>query len=394
MTAVLGLRAVGRHLEVVEEVEAVYDHDVPEPTLDGVPASWERGGDSSGASGESGDDAGDARDASDSEPEEAGPAAEEGEEAAAAAGGDGRRMFDVPQRVCPGQPSRKSLGVGAPKGRHANVIKEKLMAISRSEAFLGYGGNEVRTNATCVYLTQECADPVDGRGRGVMRKLGFQVTSKIDPTPEDLAKFNKLRMNLPDLTEGSLGTCAIVANSDNLLKSRRGAEIDAHDTVFRHNTPMKGFEKHVGTKSGLVIVKSNYKGGGGGAGKAQGSGAKPSIAYMMLKNIDELPKSLLVEGKPALLRASGAHPFARLRRELYGLYGAGSRKHPSGGWARPMNVLASKLCTRVDLYGFSGNMGGKYFATSQKVRPAHAMSFEHWTYRYLQSQGKLCVYGD
>jgi hypothetical protein len=95
-----------------------------------------------------------------------------------------------------------------------------------------------------------------------------------------------------------------------------------------------------------------------------------------------------------LLRASGAHPIARLRRELYALYGAKSAKHPSGGWARPLNVLASKLCTRVDIYGFSGDMGGKYFAKAMKVRPAHEMMFEHWTYRFLQSQGKLCVYGD
>jgi len=131
-----------------------------------------------------------------------------------------------------------------------------------------------------------------------------------------------------------------------------------------------------------------------GAGSAQGSGAKPSLAYMVLKNIDQIPKNLKVEGKGALLRAGGAHPVARLRRELYALYGAGqggvlrrstpptltlllllrasvraftlkvshalisvrvlvlndpaagSRKHPSGGWARPLNVLASKLCTR------------------------------------------------
>ena len=57
-------------------------------------------------------------------------------------------------------------------------------------------------------------------------------------------------------------------------------------------------------------------------------------------------------------------------------------------------MLACRLCTRVDIYGFSGDMGGKYFARSVKVRPAHEMMFEHWTYRYLESQGKLCVYGD
>ena len=50
--------------------------------------------------------------------------------------------------------------------------------------------------------------------------------------------------------------------------------------------------------------------------------------------------------------------------------------------------------SRVDIYVFSGDMGGKYFAKSMTVRPAHEMAFEHWTYRFLHSQGKLCVYGD
>jgi hypothetical protein len=60
-------------------------------------------------------------------------------------------------------------------------------------------------------------------------------------TPEE---FEKLRADkLIDLKPRSLGSCALVANSENLLSGARGAEIDAHDTIFRHNTPVKGFEK-------------------------------------------------------------------------------------------------------------------------------------------------------
>jgi hypothetical protein len=29
-----------------------------------------------------------------------------------------------------------------------------------------------------------------------------------------------------------------------------------------------------------------------------------------------------------------------------------------------------------------------------QVMAAHVMDFEHWTYRYLMKQGKLCVYGE
>jgi GT2 family glycosyltransferase len=95
----------------------------------------------------------------------------------------------------------------------------------------------------------------------------------------------------------SISTCAATT---------RGAEIDAHDTVFRHNTPTKGFEKYVGRKSRVVIVKSNYKNGGGGAGSAQGSGATPSLAYMVLKNVDQIPKNLKVEGKAGGCREKAA----------------------------------------------------------------------------------------
>lgn len=192
-----------------------------------------------------------------------------------------------------------------------------------------------------------------------MRKLGFPK----EATPEDVEKYNKLRNNLPDIPEGSLGTCAIVANSDNLLKAQRGKEIDAHDTVFRHNTPTRGFEKNVGKKTAVVIVKSNYKSGGGGAGKAQGSGAKPSIAYMLLKNVEQLPKSLKVDGKPALLRAGGAHPIARLRRELYALYGGVK----SGSiWGHERVNVASK----VNQCGVKRVNSGKpfWFFTKYKIR--------------------------
>jgi hypothetical protein len=126
-------------------------------------------------------------------------------------------MFDVPRSVCPGKPSKKSLSSGAPKGAKAPIIKEKLVEVTNSVAYSGFGANAARANLSCIYLTSGCADPETPMGRGIMRKLGFPK----EATPEDVEKFNKLRKNLPDIPEGSLGTCAIVANSDNLLKAQR-----------------------------------------------------------------------------------------------------------------------------------------------------------------------------
>jgi hypothetical protein len=301
------------------------------------------------------------------------------------------KFYRVEQQTCPGMPTKKSLSIGQPK-KNKQMIERKLDRLTDVVPTVGPGGDESKyVNISCVYITEKCANPSSASGRGIMRKLKFDVTSD-----EATKKYLKLAESLPSITDGSLGSCAIVANSDNLLKGNRGEEIDMHDTVFRHNTPMKGFQKAVGTKTTFTIVKSNYAGGGGGAGKAQGKGdSKPDLAYMLLKNIDLVPKSLLVEGRKVLLRSGGAHPIARLRRELYQLSGTPSKMHPTGGWARPLNVLASKLCERVDVYGFSGNnRGGKYFAKNLEVRPAHNMPFEHWSLRYLQSKGKLCVYGE
>ena len=56
-----------------------------------------------------------------------------------------------------------------------------------------------------------------------------------------------------------LGSCALVAVADSMLGKKRGPEIDAHDTVFRYNGPIKAYKADIGTK-----VKRG--GGGGGAG--------------------------------------------------------------------------------------------------------------------------------
>ena len=49
--------------------------------------------------------------------------------------------------------------------------------------------------------------------------------------------------------------CAVVGGSEDLLRARYGAQIDAADAVFRVNdAPSRGFELHVGSKSTHRIV--------------------------------------------------------------------------------------------------------------------------------------------
>jgi hypothetical protein len=247
-------------------------------------------------------------------------------------------------------------------------------------------------NASCVFVTKPC-------GHTLNNTQGRWIANKLKITTEE--ELNEFAANLPDLSDGSLGSCAIVGNSDNTLKAQRGKDIDAHDTIFRHNTPITGFEKFVGERSTILYMKSKYT--QSKYADEKHAGLPPTeLAYAELKDISEVPREMKKGGKHIFLRAAGANHFARERRKLYALVGSSGTgrnpkpKHPSGGFARPLNLLASKLCTRIDLYGFSGGMvpGGKYFAPREKVRPAHALDFEHWSYRWLMSQGKLCVYGD
>jgi hypothetical protein len=94
---------------------------------------------------------------------------------------------------------------------------------------------------------------------------------------------------LPDIPERGLGSCAVVGNSDNLLGAGRGPQIDDHDTVLRHNTPMRGFETDVGSRRSVVYMKSKYS-------KAPPKGMAASLkdvelALAELKDVTEVPLS-------------------------------------------------------------------------------------------------------
>ena len=55
-------------------------------------------------------------------------------------------------------------------------------------------------------------------------------------------------------------------------------------------------------------------------------------------------------------------------------------------------VMASGLCTRVDLYGYTAKGSAKYFNRGKTMSSVHLMGLEHWTYRLAQQLGMACVY--
>ena len=58
-------------------------------------------------------------------------------------------------------------------------------------------------------------------------------------------------------------------------------------------------------------------------------------------------------------------------------------------------IIESGVCSRVDVYGFSGG-GGKYFSRREKVKASHLPELEHYTRRLLSAsgvRGNVCIYG-
>lgn len=64
-----------------------------------------------------------------------------------------------------------------------------------------------------------------------------------------------------DRATRGVGSCALVSNSGALKGANLGAEVDAHDLVFRfNNAPTKGYEADVGSKTSVRYTNAAFQG--------------------------------------------------------------------------------------------------------------------------------------
>mmetsp|Transcript_12489 Transcript_12489/g.17021 ORF Transcript_12489/g.17021 Transcript_12489/m.17021 type:complete len:226 (-) Transcript_12489:189-866(-) len=201
------------------------------------------------------------------------------------------------------------------------------------------------------------------------------------------ATLEEILPNLPNITKGGLGTCAIVGTADNLVGKNWGPQIDAHDFVVRFNTVTKGYEKDVGYKRDGLWTKDGY---------ASHNAVKPSRYHM----IPKFPSKNLepMDGIPIMVYGNALAKWRAVAREVYDIYKKDKRilkGAPTGGLARMISLIESQLCDRLDIYGFSSG-GGKYFKRTQIVKDAHVINIEHYLRRVIMAaklRGKVCVYG-
>ena len=183
---------------------------------------------------------------------------------------------------------------------------------------------------------------------------------------------------------GALGSCAFIATGETVLRGSFAKDIDAHDTVIRYNTPIKGFEKHVGTKTTLMWTKSKY-----------GTTAKPTMGFIDSGGARD--RRMSRGSKMFRINLGDVRAFRDMSHRMW--YQARGIKEgkAAAGLTRAFMLLKSGLCTSISLYGFSTQSqgrGGKYFARKAVVTPGHAIDWDGWLLKALMDLGYLCVYGE
>ena len=254
----------------------------------------------------------------------------------------------------------------------------------------------------CGVWTRRCAERYTGGDT-----LGLPAPSDDEPARRHpmrrIFKDGRIPSSLdvfPDLPAWSLGSCALVAVGDNLLRAKHGKAIDAHDTVIRYNAPVKAYAQHVGRRSTVVYwkVRNNEKqyGQEGDLG-AKFVTFKDATKYHPIAGAKELKKGTF-RGKPVLWPSDRGAEIWKTAYESYmrNVKGAPS-KAASGGFKLACDVVGSGLCTRVSLYGFTSEGSGKYFDRSAMVKLAHFSGLEHFALRRMmeglaEASPNVCIY--
>ena len=117
------------------------------------------------------------------------------------------------------------------------------------------------------------------------------------------------RCATPNLPSGSLGACAVVGLGETALDGEFGREIDAHDTVIRFGyAPTKGYEKYVGTRTDVALVRMHRFERGCDLDKdVWGFEPKPPKKFYLLLQTDSKGKGNGMKVPSSLSRSTRQH---------------------------------------------------------------------------------------
>jgi len=220
-----------------------------------------------------------------------------------------------------------------------------------------------------------------------MRVPAIARTRHIATTKESSRDLSKLHM---------FDTCAVVGSSGSVRRLELGADIDAHDAVFRFNeAPTEGYQKWVGNRTTLRIQNMDF------CGKGERDG-ETCLAYTATR--DKLcPRSLAAKAKGQKLNCRLVYPSHRDSKYIYWYWRMNSVPRvkdvacaaTNGRCVNKMSagyygiMLALNLCGKVDLYGF-GSAARKemphYFP-----KPSAQWDRTEWALRHHWGFERFCL---
>jgi hypothetical protein len=206
-------------------------------------------------------------------------------------------------------------------------------------------------------------------------------------------------------------TCAVVGNSQNLLHSHYGPNIDGHDYVFRmNNAPVKSYEGDVGTKTSLHMTRPylNVADYGPGVFHIAKPWANSDESHELKKAFGML-RGDYAGFKDYYLAFPGVVP-ANLRTNQGMLL-----LHPEFlwyatlKWFRPPDqtladvpskgfifvVMAMQMCDKIDVFGFGADQNGlwsHYYPEPGTTAEWHRPDYQDEFLRQLDQYGIIHIY--
>lgn len=204
-------------------------------------------------------------------------------------------------------------------------------------------------------------------------------------------------------------TCAVVGNSGVVLLRENGAEIDAHDAVFRINmAPVRGFEHYVGKKTTFNVVNShNVRELLQGLRHWTGSIDGGESQLVMFETASHFARYHLCQ--PLLKKFPQANPLLlnpifsnRAHRVWVQLKYLLEQKENSQYNRKPMSgffstFFALNICDKVDLYGFDAYTSKKrsyryhYFDNVQGFTDVHSFDLAIEVFKLIAKKGLLQI---
>jgi beta-galactoside alpha-2,3-sialyltransferase (sialyltransferase 4A) len=190
---------------------------------------------------------------------------------------------------------------------------------------------------------------------------------------------------------GRRSMCAVVGPSRNILESRYGDLIDAHDLVIRINrAPTDDFDSDVGTKTTHHVMWP----------RPLEQGQYDRAAFLLMTPVatntsdvfDRIIELVAGSFEWKAERVRIIHP--EFLRYLHLSWTGGSQHYPSTGFIALM--LALHVCDEVDVFGFGADASGRwdryYEDDAVDARGFHPGDYEAQIRREMERKGILKVF--